>query len=297
MNNFDQLPDKYKGLPIAIWQLKSDSAVALTLINDIVLNITVSYMTVDEKDSISKMLNEKFGADGKIKSYEQTHPLQSWITYWNLITWETKDVIVQIGNSDMRKPKDPEPTNMKWNLTYSDFLIENRVIDDFKKVLFSNEADSLKYFKQLNLRNNRLNPPKNSSYTDYYENGNIKEKGIYKNGKKNGVWEEWYESGQKKDSANYKNDELELVRLMWYESGQLMLESQWGKYPNKKGKWTRYFKNGQIETISTYDNDGEFHGTHLQYYESGKKKRVTQYEHGKEISDEFWFENGKQLPK
>ncbi len=34
-------------------QSKSDSAVALTLINDIVLNITVSFMTENEKDKYS----------------------------------------------------------------------------------------------------------------------------------------------------------------------------------------------------------------------------------------------------
>ena len=130
--NFNQLPDKYKGLPIAIWQQKSDSAVALTLLNDIILNITVSYLTKAEKDSIVKEMNEKFGADGEEKSYEQSHPLQAWITYWNLKTWETSDVIFQIGNSDMRMPKDSEPTDMKWNLTYSDFKLENKIISDYR---------------------------------------------------------------------------------------------------------------------------------------------------------------------
>lgn len=133
MENSSQLPDKYKGLPIAIWQSKSDSAVALTLLNDMVLNITVSYLTKVEKDSIEDKLNEKFGTDGKKKSFEQTHPFQSWITYWDLKTWETEDVIVQIGNSHMRKPKDPEPKNIRWNLVYSDFRLESEVINSYKK--------------------------------------------------------------------------------------------------------------------------------------------------------------------
>ena len=45
MDNSDQLPEKYHGLPIAIWQLKSDSSIAFTLLNNVILNITVSYMT------------------------------------------------------------------------------------------------------------------------------------------------------------------------------------------------------------------------------------------------------------
>jgi hypothetical protein len=189
MANFNQLPEKYKGLPVAFWKSKSDSAVALTLINDIVLNITVSFMTENQKDKYLKVFTEKFGAEGKKKSYEETHPLQSWITYWNLITWKTKDAIAQIGNSDMIKPNDPVTIYLGWNMAYSDFKIENKIIADYKKVLFSNKEDSLEYFKQKEIRNNRLNAPKNGSYTDYYDDGNIKVKGAYKNGKKNGLWE------------------------------------------------------------------------------------------------------------
>jgi hypothetical protein len=131
-DNFNQLPDKYKGLPIAIWQLKVDSAVALTLLDDIILNITVSHLTKNEKDSIVKQMNEKFGAEGKEKKYEETHPLQSWITYWNIKTWETSDVIFQIGNSNIRKPEDAEPKDLKWNLAYSDFIIESKIINEYK---------------------------------------------------------------------------------------------------------------------------------------------------------------------
>jgi len=133
MDNFDKLPNKYKGLPIAIWQLKSDSSIALTLLNDVVLNITVSYMKEDEKEKFSKMFTDKFGADAKEKSYEENHPLQAWITYWNLKTWETKEAVAQIGNGDMRKPEDPIPKDLRWNLAYSDFILENTIINDYRK--------------------------------------------------------------------------------------------------------------------------------------------------------------------
>ncbi|MFD1552967.1 hypothetical protein DNU06_15810 [Putridiphycobacter roseus] len=130
--NYDKLPVSYEGLPIAIWQLKTDSAIALTLLNNIVLNITVSYLNETQKNELVNELNDKFGAPGKDESYEQTHPLQAWITYWNLITWETENVIFQIGNNDMRKPKDPKPKDTKWNLAYSDFKIENKIISDYR---------------------------------------------------------------------------------------------------------------------------------------------------------------------
>ena|SRR5690606_8521105 len=132
MNNFDQLPDKYKDLPIAVWQLKSDSSVALTLLENKILNITVSYMDEREKEEFSKMFKNKFGAEGVEKQYKEHHPLQSWITHWDLRTWETNDVIAQIGTSDMRKPNDPLPTIVKWNLAYSDFILENQIVNEFR---------------------------------------------------------------------------------------------------------------------------------------------------------------------
>jgi hypothetical protein len=132
MDNVSRLPEKYKGLPIALWQAKGDSSIALTLLNNVILNITVSYLKTPEKEKLSQLALEKFGADGELESYEETHPLQAWITYWNLKTWETKDVIFQIGNSDMRMPKDPIPKDITWNLTYSDFIQENKIITDYK---------------------------------------------------------------------------------------------------------------------------------------------------------------------
>lgn len=144
MNNFSQLPEKYHDLPIAIWQLKRDSSIGLTLLSNIVLNITVSYMAEDEKEKFSTMASTKFGADGVIKSYQQTHPLQSWITYWHLKTWETPDVIFQIGHSHMRQPEDPEPSNISWNLAYSDFQFENRIIAEYKNLPSSEKNLKLK---------------------------------------------------------------------------------------------------------------------------------------------------------
>lgn len=133
MENASELPKKYKGLPIAIWQLKSDSSIVLTLLENIVLNITVSYMTSLEKDSISKIAFDKFGFDGKSKSYEETHPLQSYITYWDLKTWETNNCILQIGTSEMRHPNTPSTKAPLWNLAYSDFVLERKIIDNFKR--------------------------------------------------------------------------------------------------------------------------------------------------------------------
>ena len=35
----------------------------------------------------------------------------------------------------------------------------------------------------------------------YYDNGQLKSRGLYKDGKQNGLWETWYENGQLQESA------------------------------------------------------------------------------------------------
>lgn len=295
MDNYDQLPEKYHGLPIAIWQLKSDSSIALTLLKNTVLNITVSYMAALEKEKFSALAKNKFGADGITKTYEETHPLQEWITYWDLKTWETPNVILQIGNSDMRKPKDSKPTNVTWNLAYSDFKIENKIVDDYKKQLFSNKDDSTKYQREINAFNNKAHPSENGLFIDHFESGNIKERGNYKNGLKNGLWETWFDNGQKEDSAFYVSDNLSGTRIMWHPNGRIQLESYWGKPDDRIRKWIRYYANGQIESITHFNSNGELDGQSLQYFENGKLQRETIYDKEKETSDILYNEQGKRI--
>ena len=295
IENQNQLLEKYIGLPIAIWIQKNDSSVALTLLNDRVLNITVSYITETEKNKITSKLIQKFGSDGVQKSFEETHPLQSWITYWDLKTWETDVVIVQLGYSYIGKPNDPLPKDIRWNLVYSDFLIEDNIIDEYKKNLFSNKEDSLKYFSTVNRFKNRAHPPENGLFKDYFENGKIKEKGIYENAKKNGLWEIWFENGQKADEAFYKDDELIGKRLTWHLNGQLELESYWGKSNDRIGKWIKYYENGQIESITNFNDKGELDGKELQYFKNGKIKSKTTYKRNSIIKDILYDELGNQV--
>lgn len=90
-------------------------------------------MTEYEKNEMSKMATSELGIKSTFKSYEQQHPLQQWITYWTLETWKTKDVIFQIGNNYMKRPEDPAPTDIRWNLVYSDFNKEKNIIDNYMR--------------------------------------------------------------------------------------------------------------------------------------------------------------------
>lgn len=48
-----------------------------------------------------------------------------------------------------------------------------------------------------------------ASTSQYYENGNKKEDGFYKNDKRDSVWNSWYSNGKLKVEEYYKDGKLE----------------------------------------------------------------------------------------
>ena len=77
--------------------------------------------------------------------------------------------------------------------------------------------------------------------TEWYENGQKKEEGNYKDDKKDGFWTEWYENGQISAEGLYKNKKLEGLVTFWHTNGKKKLEG--------------IFKNGEnCEYISIFLN-------------------------------------------
>ena len=53
-------------------------------------------------------------------------------------------------------------------------------------------------------------------WTEWYENGRKKVKGINKDGRRDGLWTWWYENGQKKEEVTFKDGEM-ISNKCWYE--------------------------------------------------------------------------------
>ena len=63
--------------------------------------------------------------------------------------------------------------------------------------------------------------PFNGSVTETYDNGQLKGKRTYKDGKKDGFYEEYYENGQLGRKGTYKDGEENGVCEKYYIDGQL----------------------------------------------------------------------------
>tara|TARA_B100001179_G_scaffold227216_1_gene209417 strand:+ start:193 stop:1155 length:963 start_codon:yes stop_codon:yes gene_type:complete len=151
-------------------------------------------------------------------------------------------------------------------------------------------------------------PPPDGPFESYYpstiinDNGQLMQKGHYKNGKVEGLLETYYKNGQLESRANYKNGEPYGPFEMYYDNGQLEwrgIQKKWkleglhegfhenGKlkesanYKNGKedGLWENYYDNGQLESRGTY-KDGELDGQWESYFENGQLKEKGNYKDG-----------------
>jgi len=91
-------------------------------------------------------------------------------------------------------------------------------------------------------------------YTLWYENDQMADNGIYKNGKRSGNRTTWYKNGQKKGELNYVNGTQVNKTIGWYENGQIMRE---GSFQNGKrtGKFIVWDEDGKKSFEPTYYND------------------------------------------
>ena len=74
----------------------------------------------------------------------------------------------------------------------------------------------------------------------YHENGQIRSKGSYKDGKQDGPWEFYDDNGQLIEKYSYKN-------------GQVLKKSSYKDY-GKDGLWEEYDDNGQLKSKISYLN-------------------------------------------
>ena len=101
----------------------------------------------------------------------------------------------------------------------------------------------------------------------YYENGNLKFQGNYKENKKNGIWNYFYEEGDLKAQAFYKND---------------------------KGQYKEFYNNGKIKAEGI-NIEGQSDSTWIYYHENGMVKAMGDYSCGKRFGPWFYYHDNETL--
>ena len=85
---------------------------------------------------------------------------------------------------------------------------------------------------------------------EHHDNGQLKEKGNYRNGEKEGAWSFHHDNGQLREKGNYRNSELEGEWITYYYNGQLRKKGKW-KTRKEEGKWVGFNEDGTVNESMT----------------------------------------------
>jgi antitoxin component YwqK of YwqJK toxin-antitoxin module len=125
-----------------------------------------------------------------------------------------------------------------------------------------------------------------SLYISYYQNGRIKSRGYYINGKANGNWEYFYENGNLKMKGELKDNVSHGYWTYYYENGGVNMEGEVIK-DHREGQWKFYYENGNIKSEGLYRKSLK-NGPWKYYYEDSKPKGSAYFEDDKGKFMEFY---------
>ena len=111
-----------------------------------------------------------------------------------------------------------------------------------------------KYSNQNGTWTNYYTQDRAGKWISYYENGQIKKEGIYKDGWKDGIWIQWFEDGQKKVECRHKGTIIDPKSetsvhdgkyTVWTQDGQIKQE---GFYINGFKEWENVYNDPNSST-------------------------------------------------
>jgi antitoxin component YwqK of YwqJK toxin-antitoxin module len=88
----------------------------------------------------------------------------------------------------------------------------------------------------------------------YYENGQKKLEGAYKNGERIGKWSYWYANGNLWSQGEYLNGHENGLKTVYHENGQKYYEGNL-KDGTRIGKWNFWEMDGTLIKEIDYDNN------------------------------------------
>ncbi|MFA0413345.1 hypothetical protein AB4520_06000 [Vibrio renipiscarius] len=129
----------------------------------------------------------------------------------------------------------------------------------------------------------------------FYRDGSLRQKSHYVMGMRHGEYTSYYENGQVSYHINYVNDQPSGLGRSYHEDGLLYLEIA---YENgKKNGLERGWHTKEQLRFEKHNLDGRLHGVATNYYPSGNKKSVENYNKGNRRGEQIEFYDQVDLVK
>jgi antitoxin component YwqK of YwqJK toxin-antitoxin module len=113
----------------------------------------------------------------------------------------------------------------------------------------------------------------------FYENGNLKAKGVLINGKEEGLWLKYYPDEKINAKEQYRDGLLWGKCIYFYPNGNKMQEENWDN-GGQIGEAKYYFESGKLKRAGSY-GEGGYEGPWLMYHENGLLRQKGNYKQGK----------------
>ena len=192
-------------------------------------------------------------------------------------TNETRDDIV---NPDYAKYKTTiakvvsiEHPDTKVPMNTDIHVSDNTLVYSVGEIINTSEGIGIYYYKTYDAALCSYYYPETKrtegTYRSYWDNGNVRGKHNYKDGKKHGKQESWHSNGEKHYLMNYNNSKRTGTYWGWYDNGNLMCEKTY-KDGKENGIQLKWYQNGKKEYEQWYKDGKEF-GKHIGWNRHGVK--------------------------
>ena len=138
---------------------------------------------------------------------------------------------------------------------------------------FYDEADSV--LKEEFYVISKKNPILDGSYVSYFEDGNIKSKGFFKNNISTGQWTYYHPNGKPRMEGQIVDGKNYGIWIYYYETGLKKMEGPIIE-SKREGPWILYYKNGAKQSEGNFIGNKRS-GLWVHYYETGGIKARETY--------------------
>lgn len=238
----------------------------------------VEYYGIHEKTEGFYSNNKKNGTE---KRYYDNKPLYE-ISYVNgkkegqLKKWSMNGVLLLLGTykNDLKEGEWTEFSDIYGQKLSFEVYSEGKILS------------SEKYFEdgKLKEKTSYINGKADGIKLIYSPEGKIISESPYSEGKLNGIQKNYYFTGELESTVPYKMGILDGESITYYKNGNVYEK---GNYQNntKVGIWHSYYNNGAINNIFTYNEYGNLDGMQVTY-------TATDFEFKKFFKRETEFKNG-----
>lgn len=116
-----------------------------------------------------------------------------------------------------------------------------------------------------------LDNRKTEKWTEYYCNGNVKNRLTFVNGRPDGFAQIFHENGKISEEGTWKNSRWVGNYKLYYDNGEVQHEFVYSATGKREGLQKYYYENGQLAIEGTFLN-GKESGIIKEYYENGDLK-------------------------